>query len=104
MRSAGRSAKQVLGLWGLVAAACALATVVGYVAGITAPVGRRMGHAGAIISAFGDSAADKAAIMRECGITVAPSPAALGSTMAALLAEHGLAAALGARAAAPVGA
>ena len=78
--------------------------VVGYVAGITAPVGRRMGHAGAIISAFGDSAADKAAIMRDCGITVAPSPAELGSTMAALLEERGLTAALGSRARAGAGA
>jgi malate-CoA ligase subunit alpha len=69
--------------------------VIGYVAGITAPVGRRMGHAGAIISAFGDSAADKTNIMRECGITVAPSPADLGTTVAAVLERHGLAAALG---------
>jgi malate-CoA ligase subunit alpha len=69
--------------------------VIGYVAGLTAPEGRRMGHAGAIISAFGDSAADKTNIMRECGITVAPSPAELGTTVAAVLERHGLAAALG---------
>ena len=59
--------------------------VVGYVAGLTAPKGRRMGHAGAIISAFGDTAAEKAEIMRSAGLTVAPSPAELGSTVAAAL-------------------
>ena len=60
--------------------------VIGYVAGLTAPPGRRMGHAGAIISAFGDSAAEKAEIMRSAGLTVAPSPAELGKTVAAALA------------------
>jgi malate-CoA ligase subunit alpha len=60
--------------------------VIGYVAGLTAPKGRRMGHAGAIISAFGDTAAEKAEIMRSAGLTVAPSPAELGSTVAAALA------------------
>jgi malate-CoA ligase subunit alpha len=59
--------------------------VIGYVAGLTAPKGRRMGHAGAIISAFGDTAAEKAEIMRSAGLTVAPSPAELGSTVAAAL-------------------
>jgi len=61
--------------------------VIGYVAGLTAPKGRRMGHAGAIISAFGDTAAEKAEIMRSAGLTVAPSPAELGSTVAAALAR-----------------
>jgi malate-CoA ligase subunit alpha len=61
--------------------------VIGYVAGLTAPKGRRMGHAGAIISAFGDTAAEKAEIMRSAGLTVAPSPAELGSTVAAALAK-----------------
>src|SRR5439155_1291079 len=56
--------------------------VIGYVAGLTAPRGRRMGHAGAIISAFGDTAAEKAEIMRSAGLVVAPSPAELGSTVA----------------------
>jgi malate-CoA ligase subunit alpha len=60
--------------------------VIGYVAGLTAPKGRRMGHAGAIISAFGDTAAEKAEIMRSAGLTVAPSPAELGSTVAQALA------------------
>jgi malate-CoA ligase subunit alpha len=60
--------------------------VVGYVAGLSAPAGRRMGHAGAIISAFGDSAAEKAEIMRQSGLQVAPSPSELGTTMARVLA------------------
>lgn len=63
--------------------------VVGYVAGLTAPAGKRMGHAGAIISAFGDSAAEKAEIMRSSGLTVAPSPAELGTTMHTALTRHG---------------
>jgi malate-CoA ligase subunit alpha len=63
--------------------------VIGYVAGLTAPKGRRMGHAGAIISAFGDTAAEKAEIMRSLGLTVAPSPAELGTTVARALAGQG---------------
>ncbi len=59
--------------------------VIGYVAGLSAPKGRRMGHAGAIIRAFGESAAEKVEIMREAGITVAASPAELGSTAAKVL-------------------
>ena len=62
--------------------------VIGYVAGLTAPKGRRMGHAGAIISAFGDTAAEKAEIMRSAGLTVAPSPAELGSTVASALTKR----------------
>jgi malate-CoA ligase subunit alpha len=61
--------------------------VIGYVAGLTAPKGRRMGHAGAIISAFGDTAAEKAEIMRSAGLIVAPSPAELGATVAQALAR-----------------
>jgi malate-CoA ligase subunit alpha len=63
--------------------------VIGYVAGLTAPKGRRMGHAGAIISAFGDTAAEKAEIMRSLGLAVAPSPAELGETVAKVLASKG---------------
>lgn len=59
--------------------------VVGYIAGLTAPKGRRMGHAGAIISASGESAAEKVAILEAAGITVAPSPAELGTTMRKVL-------------------
>ncbi|QXM23677.1 succinate--CoA ligase subunit alpha [Elioraea tepida] len=55
--------------------------VVGFIAGATAPPGRRMGHAGAVISGGKDTAAYKMAAMREAGILVADSPAALGSTM-----------------------
>jgi malate-CoA ligase subunit alpha len=62
--------------------------VVGFVAGLTAPKGRRMGHAGAIISATGDSAAEKNEIMRSYGLTVAPSPAEFGSTMIQVLKER----------------
>jgi len=61
--------------------------VVGFVAGLTAPKGRRMGHAGAIISAAGDSAAEKTEIMRSYGLSVAPSPAEFGSTIMQVLTE-----------------
>ena len=61
--------------------------VVGYVAGLTAPKGRRMGLAGAIISAVGDTAAEKAETMRSYGLFVAPSAAELGSTVALALAK-----------------
>ena len=59
--------------------------VVGFIAGQTAPAGRRMGHAGAIIGGKDDTAAAKMQIMRECGITVVDSPAAIGETMANVL-------------------
>jgi succinyl-CoA synthetase alpha subunit len=59
--------------------------VVGFIAGQTAPKGRRMGHAGAIIGGKADTAAAKMQIMRECGIHVAESPADLGKLMAEAL-------------------
>ena len=59
--------------------------VVAYVAGLSAPKGRKMGHAGAIISAFGESAQEKVEILEAAGITVAPTPSAMGETMAAVL-------------------
>jgi succinyl-CoA synthetase alpha subunit len=59
--------------------------VVGFIAGQTAPKGRRMGHAGAIVGGANDTAAAKMAIMRECGIHVVDSPAFLGKTMAEAL-------------------
>lgn len=55
--------------------------VVGFIAGQTAPPGRRMGHAGAIIGGKDDTAAAKMAIMRECGLHVVESPAEIGSAM-----------------------
>ena len=55
--------------------------VVGYVAGLTAPKGRRMGHAGAIISKAGDSAAEKSEIMKSFGITVAASANDFGAAI-----------------------
>ena len=61
--------------------------VIGFVGGLTAPKGRRMGHAGAIISAAGDSAAEKAEIMRSYGLTVAPDPGSFGQTVADVLAR-----------------
>ncbi len=56
--------------------------VIAYVAGLTAPKGRTMGHAGAIISAFGESAEEKVEILAEAGATVAPNPSELGATVA----------------------
>ena len=59
--------------------------VVGFIAGQTAPPGRRMGHAGAIVGGADDTAAAKMKIMRECGIHVVSSPADIGKTMAEAL-------------------
>lgn len=60
--------------------------VVGFIAGQTAPPGRRMGHAGAIVGGADDTAAAKMKIMRECGINVVNSPADIGKQMAAVMA------------------
>ena len=59
--------------------------VVGFIAGQTAPPGRRMGHAGAIVGGAEDTAAAKMKIMEECGITVVSSPADIGVTMAKVI-------------------
>lgn len=59
--------------------------VVAYVAGLTAPKGRTMGHAGAIISAFGESASEKVEILSAAGVTVAENPAVIGKTIARVM-------------------
>ncbi len=61
--------------------------LVSYIAGLTAPEGRRMGHAGAIISTAGESAAEKVAMLKDLGVTIAPTPSAMGETVAAVLAK-----------------
>ena len=61
--------------------------LVAYIAGLTAPKGRRMGHAGAIVSGKGESAAEKVELLKEAGVTVAPDPSELGSTMEMVLKE-----------------
>jgi malate-CoA ligase subunit alpha len=63
--------------------------VVGYVAGLTAPKGRRMGHAGAIISGEGDTALEKSEIMASYGLLVSPSASELGITVQKALARIG---------------
>jgi malate-CoA ligase subunit alpha len=59
--------------------------VIAYIAGLTAPEGRRMGHAGAIISSAGESASEKVAMLRDLGVTICPTPSAIGETVAAVL-------------------
>ncbi|ETA53443.1 succinate--CoA ligase subunit alpha [Ponticoccus alexandrii] len=59
--------------------------VIAYVAGLTAPKGRTMGHAGAIISAFGESASEKVEILTAAGVIVAPNPAVIGDTIAKVM-------------------
>lgn len=61
--------------------------VVGFIAGQTAPPGRRMGHAGAIVGGADDTAAAKMKIMKECGLYVVESPADIGETMVKALSE-----------------
>ena len=61
--------------------------VVGFIAGETAPKGRTMGHAGAIVGGADDTAAAKKKILRECGIIVVDSPADIGKAMAKALAD-----------------
>jgi malate-CoA ligase subunit alpha len=61
--------------------------LIAYIAGLTAPQGRRMGHAGAIISSIGESAAEKVAMLQEFGVIICPTPAAMGETVAKVLAR-----------------
>ncbi len=63
--------------------------VIGYIAGLTAPKGTRMGHAGAIISAVGDSAAEKVEILTECGVHVVPNPASFAPVVKEVMAKTG---------------
>ena len=56
--------------------------LVGYIAGLTAPKGRKMGHAGAIVSTAGETASEKVEILKAAGVLVAPTPSDLGTTMA----------------------
>ncbi len=61
--------------------------VCAYIAGLSAPKGRKMGHAGAIVSGFGESAAEKVEILKGCGVHIVPTPAEFGSTVQKMLAE-----------------
>lgn len=62
--------------------------VIAYIAGLTAPKGRTMGHAGAIISAFGESASEKVEILSAAGVTVAENPSVIGETIARVLKQQ----------------
>ncbi len=61
--------------------------LIAYVAGLTAPKGRRMGHAGAIISAVGESAAEKVEILQECNVNIVPNPSAFAAVVQEVLAN-----------------
>lgn len=61
--------------------------LIAYIAGLTAPTGRRMGHAGAIISTTGESAAEKVERLKELGVAICPNPALMGQTVAEVLAR-----------------
>jgi malate-CoA ligase subunit alpha len=59
--------------------------IIAYIAGLTAPKGRVMGHAGAIVSAYGESALEKVEILKECGITISKNPSVMGETVAKII-------------------
>lgn len=60
--------------------------VAAYIAGLSAPKGRRMGHAGAIVSAFGESAQEKVEILKEAGVTIVPTPSSFGEVVEKMIA------------------
>lgn len=60
--------------------------VAAYIAGLSAPKGRRMGHAGAIVSAFGESAQEKVDILKEAGVTIVPTPSSFGEVVGKMVA------------------
>ena len=62
--------------------------VVAYIAGLTAPKGRTMGHAGAIVSGKGESAAEKVELLQEAGIHIVPNPSEMGSKMKEVMDKH----------------
>jgi len=59
--------------------------VIAYIAGLTAPKGRVMGHAGAIVSAYGESAVEKVELLKECGVTISKNPSVMGETVKTVL-------------------
>ena len=59
--------------------------VIAYIAGLTAPKGRVMGHAGAIVSAYGESAVEKVELLKECGVTISKNPSVMGETVKQVL-------------------
>ena len=59
--------------------------IIAYIAGLTAPKGRVMGHAGAIVSAYGESAIEKVEILKECGVTISKNPSVMGDTVKSVL-------------------
>jgi len=61
--------------------------VIAYIAGLSAPKGRKMGHAGAIVTSYGEAAEEKVEILKGCGVTIAPSPSEMGSTVASVVGE-----------------
>tara|TARA_B100000674_G_C37414506_1_gene722185 strand:+ start:6 stop:491 length:486 start_codon:yes stop_codon:yes gene_type:complete len=64
--------------------------VIAYIAGLTAPKGRVMGHAGAIVSAYGESAIEKVELLKECGVTISKNPSVMGESVKKVLLEKNL--------------
>tara|TARA_B100002049_G_C15943558_1_gene317413 strand:+ start:58 stop:585 length:528 start_codon:yes stop_codon:yes gene_type:complete len=59
--------------------------LIAYIAGLTAPRGRVMGHAGAIVSAYGESAVEKVELLKECGVIISKNPSVMGETIKSVL-------------------